>query len=99
MVTVAEIFGEAQHSTGVHRKCFQKLADLQKQNNAAFFKEFVRCLQHILVVSKREPVVERMVKFVSAYVCLYSEESTRGVFFVRTIVIGTAQLMSNRDCS
>lgn len=72
---VSHIFASAQESGGSHGACCRNLQRIQNEAavagaTAKFRKAFTAFLNKILVVFKREPVVERIVSFLLKFVRL-----------------------------
>eukprot|EP01050_Picozoa_sp_SAG11_P019285 SAG11_NODE_3047_length_2733_cov_2.293850_1_plen_814_part_10 len=67
---VATAFGNAQKTVASHKKYVLSMQRERSQRPEDFRKEFVTCLNSILVVFKREPAVERLVKFVATFVAV-----------------------------
>ena len=65
---IYNIFDEAQKSVGVHRVLLRKLINIVENNNGKLREESMKiilrgCLDRVMFVSKKEPAVERIVKF------------------------------------
>ncbi|CAN0501515.1 unnamed protein product, partial [Ectocarpus sp. 12 AP-2014] len=58
------LFLEAQRTVQCHQRCSDSLPRLLSKHESAW-DEYFSCLTRILVVSKRDPGVERLVRFVS----------------------------------
>ncbi|KAF9168468.1 hypothetical protein DFQ26_007599 [Actinomortierella ambigua] len=79
---IPAIFQESQKTTGNHRKNAIALRKIQEQcaeagaeeGEAAFFKEFIRNLNVVLAVKKREPAADRVIQFVSAFILCTREK-------------------------
>lgn len=70
--TLAANFNRAQRSVAADRKCFAALKKLQQESDKDEFLEcFLRMLFPILLCFKREPAVERLIRFVAAF-CTHS---------------------------
>ncbi|KAL9657823.1 hypothetical protein ABK040_013160 [Willaertia magna] len=67
--SMAKQFNKAQMSSAVQKKCIQSLQKLQKDDYDKFLDRFFQLIHPVLLVFKREVVVERIVKFVANY-CL-----------------------------
>jgi condensin complex subunit 3 len=72
-MSLAEILNEAQHSFAGHRKQIIILKKLQGRNPSQFFEDFCGCLDHVLLVFKREPAVERIVSFMVSFATFQSD--------------------------
>ena len=64
LAAVAELFDECQQSYASHRKALMLMNRMHQQHTEEFRAHFMTCLEPILLVFKREPAVERLVKFV-----------------------------------
>ncbi|KAG0227520.1 hypothetical protein BGW42_002912 [Actinomortierella wolfii] len=79
---IPAIFQESQKTTGNHRKNAIALRKIQEQcaeaggeeGEAAFIKEFIRNLNVVLAVKKREPAADRVIQFVSAFILCTREK-------------------------
>lgn len=54
---VATAFGNAQKTVAAHNKCIISLQRERQQSPEQFKNEFIRCMNSMLVVFKREPAV------------------------------------------
>lgn len=59
---VAALFNRAQETAGSHKKCIEDTVKNAAENDG-FAREFMSCLNRVLLVFKREPAVERIVAF------------------------------------
>eukprot|EP00249_Psilotum_nudum_P035636 c56661_g1_i1 orf=121-495(+) len=71
---IARILNECQHSYGLHSRRVKELAAWRLDHKDSFMKEWWTCLVPIFTVFKREPSVERIVKFVAAFAAYRDEE-------------------------
>ena len=66
-MTLADIFNRAQESFHVHKKCVQQMKLLRGKVDG-FEETFIRHVNQILLVFRRELAVERLIRFVLDYV-------------------------------
>ena len=82
---IYNIFDEAQKSVGVHRVLLRKLINIVENDNGALREESMKiilrgCVDRVMFVSKKEPAVERIVKF---YCNFMINSSTTNETFVK----------------
>ncbi len=66
----ASLFGECQRTIATHKKCIAAAVQLLEEEPNSI-KEFIACVDKILVVDKRHPSVERCVTFISHFISSY----------------------------
>lgn len=74
MDSFAAIFSECQRSIATHKKCIKAATVLVSSNKKAI-KEFISCVDRILVVDKRHPAIERCVSFIGNFIGTYSVDA------------------------
>ena len=66
--SVAQLFTEAKRSSATHKKGLRLMQKIRAESEPnEFIKLIIDCLQHALLVFKREAPVERIVRFVIAF--------------------------------
>jgi len=66
---IANVLGEAQDSLECHERLLKTLSNIFERTEVEVFCEaFFQCLKNLLVVYKRAPAAERVVKFVVTFV-------------------------------
>lgn len=91
MELMSPLFTEAQRSVATHKKCVKALAAVRaRADEDAFRAELVKCTNCVLLVYKREPVIERLVQFLVMFVTAEASNGSEGTdenslltFFVR----------------
>eukprot|EP01018_Ginkgo_biloba_P038171 Gb_36529 [translate_table: standard] len=71
---IARILNECQHSYALHPRRIKELVVVRRDHKEEFMKEWWQTLRPLFLVMKREPAVERIVKFVAAF-SAYRDES------------------------
>lgn len=82
---IPHIFQESQKTAANHRKNAIKLRKIQEQcseldgenGEAAFNKEFIRNLNVVLAIKKKEPAADKVIQFVSSFI-LCTREKGKG---------------------
>jgi condensin complex subunit 3 len=72
---IPHLFDDAQRSATSHRKNAQALRQLLRRHSdpTAYFTEFSCALNRLMGLKKRDPTIERSVKFVTAFIGLLQE--------------------------
>lgn len=79
-VEVAQIFDSSQKHAGTHRKNAVQLrklmaASVKKAGDLKLFsKAFLQCLNRLVGIKKKDPVVERCIKFVASFIAFLQEK-------------------------
>lgn len=79
---IPHIFQESQKTAANHRKNAIKLRKIQEQcseldgenGEAAFNKEFIRNLNVVLAIKKKEPAADKVIQFVSSFILCTREK-------------------------
>ncbi|KAF9407125.1 hypothetical protein BGZ94_002812, partial [Podila epigama] len=82
---IPNIFQETQKSAGKHRRNAIILRKIQEQcfeeagekGEAAFNKEFIRNLNVVLAIKKKEPAADKVIQFVSSFILCTREKDIR----------------------
>lgn len=74
VAVVTRILNECQHSQGVHARRAKELVAWRSEHREGFLTDLWKCLLPLFTVFKREPAVERLVKFVVTFVTLRDEK-------------------------
>jgi hypothetical protein len=85
MTTVAKILNDVQDTVAAHRKCYTRMRELQEKDPASFFKQLMSCMQRVMLVSKQEPAVDRVIKFFCSYVAEHSDPASKSQFVVSSV--------------
>ncbi|BBN11728.1 condensin complex subunit 3 [Marchantia polymorpha subsp. ruderalis] len=72
-VVVPRVLNECQHSQATHPRGIKKLVECRAMDRDGFFKIWIQCMEPLFLVSKREPVVERMLKFAASFTAYWDE--------------------------
>ena len=67
---IARILNEAQHSQGVHARRAKELLLYRSKHRDVFLADLWKCLLPIFCILRREPSVERVVRFVIYFATL-----------------------------
>ncbi|CAG9463449.1 unnamed protein product [Pedinophyceae sp. YPF-701] len=95
-MSVGEIFNQAQRSRVSHAKWAGALASKRAEDSEAFEETFFTCLQHVLLVFKKEPNVERVVRFVAEFAAAAGEGDEEASAFLGNLL---ERLVDYSDCS
>lgn len=63
LATLPMILDQSQRSLALHRRALQAAIRLHEADPTGFTEQFVRLIQPVLLVKKREPSVERVIQF------------------------------------
>lgn len=82
---IPHIFQESQKTAANHRKNAIKLRKIQEQcseldgenGEAAFNKEFIRNLNVVLAIKKKEPAADKVIQFVSSFILCTREKGKK----------------------
>ncbi|KAL2651267.1 hypothetical protein R1flu_019395 [Riccia fluitans] len=70
---VPRILNECQHSMATHPRAIKKLVKCRAVDPEEFLRTWLRCFERLFLVSGREPVVERMLKFAASFTAYWDE--------------------------
>ena len=65
---MAKVLDDAQRSVASHTRCLASMCKLYRQNPKGFLPELTPYLNKILLVFKKEPSIDRLLSFISAFV-------------------------------
>ncbi|KAL3677038.1 hypothetical protein R1sor_026986 [Riccia sorocarpa] len=72
-VEVPRILNECQHSVATHPRGIKKLVKCRAVDPDEFLRTWILCFEPLFLVSGREPVVERMIKFAASFTAYWDE--------------------------
>eukprot|EP00899_Mesostigma_viride_P008776 jgi/Mesvir1/178/Mv13533-RA.2 len=95
---VPKLLNECQRSLAAHKRCARAMVALRRDDSDAFLIDICKYLQHILPVFKREPSVERLIKFIAQMAVAREENSSEmDDGFVELILTFLADMSTAKD--
>ena len=96
--SVAQVFDRCQKTVAAHESGVEKLMKLRRSMGPeGFMAEFIHCINHILLVFKRELAAERLVEFVVKYAVAQLGEKDLEEDTVAELIMYLAPLSDAKD--
>lgn len=69
-----KIFDDCQRTASAHKKAIKQAKRLFESDPELYQSVFLICVDRVLVIGKKEPSVERLVKFIALFATHLSQE-------------------------